>query len=105
LRHSFDAIVSNPPYIAPRDIEQLQTQVKDFEPRLALDGGEDGLDCYRALASQCKVLLRDGGSLICELGAGQFEAVREIFGNNGWSVGDAIFDLQRIARVLPARLI
>lgn len=100
---SFDVIVSNPPYIAPRDIETLQTQVKDFEPRSALDGGEDGLDCYRQIAAQCGALLAPDGVLACELGAGQFAAVRTIFEANGWKVGDAIFDLQGIARVLSAQ--
>jgi release factor glutamine methyltransferase len=99
----FDVLVSNPPYIAPREIETLQTQVKDFEPRSALDGGSDGLDCYRQLASQCEVLLSPGGVLACELGRGQFEEVRAIFEANGWNVGDAIFDLQGIARVLTAQ--
>jgi release factor glutamine methyltransferase len=98
----FDVIVSNPPYIAPRDIAKLQTQIKDFEPRRALDGGEDGLDCYRQLAAQSGVLLAPGGVLACELGTDQFEAARQIFTDCGWKVGDAIFDLQGIARVLVA---
>lgn len=100
---SFDVIVSNPPYIAPRDIEELQVQVRKFEPRSALDGGEDGLDCYRQLAAQCKVLLRPDGIFACELGAGQFEDVRAIFDNAGWRVENPILDFAGIARVLVAR--
>jgi release factor glutamine methyltransferase len=99
----FDVVVSNPPYIAPRDIEKLPAQIKDFEPRRALDGGEDGLNCYRQLAAQCGTLLAPGGVLACELGVGQFETARAIFTEHGWKVGDAIFDLQGIARVLVAQ--
>jgi release factor glutamine methyltransferase len=103
-KESFDVIVSNPPYIAPRDIENLQTQIKDYEPRSALDGGEDGLDCYRQIAAQCGVLIKPGGALFCELGANQFDEVREIFERHSWKVEAQIFDFAGFARVLIARL-
>ena len=102
-RHVFDAILTNPPYIARAEIEILQTQVRDFEPRGALDGGEDGLDCYRQLAAQCREILAPGGVFRAELGAGQFDAVRTIFAAHGWQVAAPLFDFQGIARVLTAR--
>lgn len=103
LAGKLDAILSNPPYIASEEIETLQTQVKDFEPRSALDGGEDGLDCYRQLANQCAELLAPDGFLAVELGAGQFAAVKEIFEYSGWQVEEAILDFAGIERVLVAK--
>jgi release factor glutamine methyltransferase len=100
----FDCLLSNPPYIAAREIEELQIQIKKFEPRAALDGGEDGLNCYRELAVQCRVLLKPGGALLCELGYGQFEDVRAIFEACNWSVENPVFDGAGIARVALARI-
>lgn len=101
---AFDVIVSNPPYIAPRDITELPVQIRDYEPRGALDGGPDGLDCYRQIARQCRVLLAPGGTLACELGIGQFDSVRHIFQSDGWNVDVPISDFQGIARVIVTRL-
>ena len=98
----FDLLLCNPPYIATREIETLTPQIRDWEPRPALDGGEDGLHCYRQLAAQCPALLQPGGALLVELGAGQFEAVRAIFEDSNWTVASPIFDLAGIARVLAA---
>jgi release factor glutamine methyltransferase len=102
LEGKFDAVLSNPPYIAAAEIETLQPQIRDWEPRAALDGGADGLDCYRRIATQCSPLLAPNGSLIVELGAGQFDMVREIFTISGWVVTEPIFDLAGISRVLVA---
>lgn len=99
----FAVVVSNPPYIASGEMAALQTQIKDFEPGVALDGGPDGLDCYRKIAAQCGPLLQTNGVLFYELGAGQFAEVKAIFQKWGWKVGEPIFDLQGIARVLTAR--
>jgi release factor glutamine methyltransferase len=99
----FDAVLSNPPYIAPAEIETLQPQIRDWEPRAALDGGTDGLDCYRHIAAQCGPLLASNGFLMVELGAGQFDMVREIFIAAHWTVAPPIFDLAGIARVFVAQ--
>lgn len=99
----FDLILSNPPYIAAREIETLQTQIKNFEPRAALDGGDDGLNCYRQIAAQCRVLLKPTGALLLELGAGQFEEVRAIFEAHKWRVEKPVLDFASIERVLVAR--
>lgn len=98
----FGCVVSNPPYISQSDIEELPPQIKDFEPRLALDGGGDGLSCYRDIARQCGVLLQPNGFLLAELGAGQFADVRAIFEREGWNVASPIYDLAGHERVLSA---
>lgn len=72
---TFDLIVSNPPYIAGPEFAALQAEVRDWEPRLALDGGQDGLDFYRRLLQDCPVQLRPGGWLVMEVGSTQSEAV------------------------------
>ena len=72
---TFDLIVSNPPYIAGPEFAALQAEVRDWEPRLALDGGKDGLDFYRRLLQDCPVQLRPGGWLVMEVGSTQSEAV------------------------------
>lgn len=77
-KDAFDIIVSNPPYIETNVIETLQTEVKDYEPRLALDGGGDGLDFYRRITAIAPQMLEKGGMLAFEIGYNQGEAVREL---------------------------
>ena len=79
----FDIIVSNPPYIETEIIKTLDESVKDFEPMLALDGGESGLEFYEYLAENAKHYLKNGGRLYCEIGFNQGESVPEIFAKNG----------------------
>jgi len=78
LEGAFDLIVANPPYIASGDIAGLAREVKDYDPRLALDGGADGLDAYRALAPQIARLLAPAGRFFVEVGAGQAADVMSI---------------------------
>ena len=75
---TFDLVVSNPPYIATDEIDTLDPEVKDHEPRLALDGGADGLDAYRQLAPEVLRVLRPDGLLAFEIGHTQAEAVSAI---------------------------
>jgi release factor glutamine methyltransferase len=96
---SFDLVVSNPPYIAARDGESLQPEVRDHEPALALFGGEDGLAIYRRLIPEASRLLRPGGWLMMELG--DAAAVREMCAD--WADVEIVNDLAGIARVLIAR--
>ena len=79
----FELVVSNPPYIPSAEIDTLMPEVRDHEPRLALDGGTDGLDAYRALARQARELLVPGGWLLVEVGAGQAEQVRQLWQEAG----------------------
>ena len=71
LNETFDVVVSNPPYIPTSDIAALEREVREYDPHRALDGGADGLDCYRAIARRAPHLLRNAGVLIVEIGAGQ----------------------------------
>ncbi len=96
----FDAIVCNPPYIPTVDIEALDISVRDYEPRIALDGGPDGLDYYRAIAAKWKPALRLGGVLIFEVGIGQAAAVGDILGENGYEDIKTLTDTQGILRVV-----
>ncbi len=82
----FDLIVSNPPYIATAEIATLQPEVRDFDPRLALDGGTDGLEFYRILAGQGGARLNPGGKIMVEFGDGQAAAITEIFSRENWIV-------------------
>ena len=100
----FDLIVSNPPYIPHDEIATLMPEVRDFDPHLALDGGSDGLDGYRAIAADAHRLLAPGGRLIVELGAGQEGAVRALFTKAGLTVGKARDDLGGIARALSVTI-
>ncbi|MBI9090902.1 MAG: peptide chain release factor N(5)-glutamine methyltransferase [Desulfobacterium sp.] len=77
----FDLVVSNPPYIPTRDIEALQPEINRFEPRLALDGGVDGLDCIRTIMAEACDYLVPGGILLMETGSDQREGVDRIFKN------------------------
>lgn len=100
----FDLVVSNPPYIAHDEIASLAPEVRDYDPKVALDGGDDGLAAYRAIAGEAKRLLAPGGRLFVELGSGQEEAVGALFTNAGLTVGIARKDLAGIPRVLGVGL-
>lgn len=99
----FDLIVSNPPYIPSAEIATLQTEVRDFDPRAALDGGADGLDFYRLLAAQAAACLRPGGKIMLEFGDGQAAAIRKLFAAPGWSVEAVRADYTQRDRILIAR--
>ena len=86
LRGRFDIIVSNPPYIPSATIDTLQREVKGFEPRLALDGGEDGLDIYRKIALDASKYLNRDGTVMMEVGEGEAEAVVKMFKNTAYSM-------------------
>ena len=104
LAGPFYLIVSNPPYVVRGDIASLAPEVRDYDPALALDGGADGLDAYRAIAAQAHRLLAPGGRLIVELGAGQEAAVRALFTKAGLTVAAARDDLAGIPRALSATI-
>jgi release factor glutamine methyltransferase len=103
LEGPFDLIVSNPPYIPTADLAELPREVRDFDPRLALDGGIDGLAAYRRILSESRRLLAPGGWLLVELGVDQAAAVTGIA--NLWCVSDVrtFWDLAGADRVVAAR--
>jgi release factor glutamine methyltransferase len=100
----FDLVVSNPPYIAAQDIFGLQPEVRDYDPRLALDGGSDGLFAYRALAASLKALMNEKALALFEIGEGQEEDVIRIFEGAGWKSVASRKDLGGIPRVLAFTL-
>ena len=100
----FDVIACNPPYIPPGDLEGLDVSVKDFEPLMALDGGVDGLDFYRVIASKWKSALRLGGTLIFEVGIDQAEAVAQIMADNGFENIITTEDTGGIQRVVEGTI-
>jgi release factor glutamine methyltransferase len=103
LTDIFDLVVSNPPYIASADIDTLSPEVR-YDPRRALDGGADGLDCYRTIAGQAPRLLRPNGDLVVELGISQEPAVATLFRTAGLIPSPARPDLLGIPRALHARV-
>lgn len=100
----FDIIVSNPPYIARGAIATLDPEVRDYDPRLALDGGTDGLDAYRAIAVTAPGHLARGGRLIVELGLGQADPVMSLFAASGMAILSIRADLAGIPRALTAAM-
>jgi len=100
LEPGFDIILANPPYINSSIIGDLMPEVRDYEPRLALDGGDDGLDAYRRLAPELAQLLAAQGIAALELGEGQFPAVAELIKGVGLAILGARHDLSGIERCM-----
>ncbi len=99
----FDLIVSNPPYITTEEMAQLPKSVADFEPHLALHGGDDGLDFYRAIAENYSAALKPGGYLCFEFGMGQGDAVCDLLTINGYTILERSRDYNDIERAVLAR--
>ena len=99
----FDLIISNPPYIASTEIATLEPEVRDFDPRAALDGGADGLDFYRRLARESAAFLKPDGKIMVEFGDGQADAIKNIYIGEKWIVEAVQEDYSHRARILVAR--
>jgi len=99
----FELVISNPPYIPTAEIASLQPEVRDYDPRAALDGGPDGLDFYRRLASEAAKFLKPDGKIMVELGDGQVDAARQIFESQKWIVEAVKQDYSQRLRILIAR--
>jgi release factor glutamine methyltransferase len=107
IEGTFDLILSNPPYLASHEIAGLAEEVAAYDPRLALDGGPDGLDAYRRIAAGTRQVLAEGGRLVLEIGAGQEAQVADIVCGAGLELDDTgpvWRDLAGRARVVAARL-
>lgn len=103
-RRKFDIIVSNPPYIPSKDIEKLDKNVRECDPTLALDGGEDGLDFYREITAKATSRLNANGMLFYEVGKGQASSVRKLMRENGFEEIKTIKDYNKIERIVCGKL-
>lgn len=99
----FDLIVSNPPYIPTADLDSLQPEVRDHDPRAALDGGPDGLDFHRRLAQESEPWLKPGAAIMLEFGDNQADSIRDIFSAQKWIVEAVEEDYSRRPRIFVAR--
>ena len=99
---TFDAVVSNPPYVPEPDLQTLQAEVRDFEPTVALKGGYEGLVVVERIARAAPGRLVDGGLLLIEIGFNQSIKVKDMLTNDIWSAIDFLPDLQGIPRILAA---
>ena len=102
IRGKFDVIVCNPPYIKRGDLSSLQSEVRDYEPMSALDGGEDGLDFYRRLAKDAPKKLKKGGTLLMECGQGQAQEIVKLFKKFDYAM--ITRDLEGVERYIRAVL-
>lgn len=100
----FDLLVSNPPYIERKVIPTLMEEVREYDPYLALDGGEDGLDFYRRIVEQAPDYLCRGGRILMEIGSGQAQAVSELLREAGFKEIDVCRDFAGLDRVVSGRL-
>ena len=101
LRGRFDIIITNPPYIPTATVETLQREVKDYEPRLALDGGEDGMDFYRRIAEETGKYLTRGGMLIMEVGEGEAQEVVKMFKGHAYAMVAQDFNgIERYVKII-----
>ncbi len=99
----FDLVISNPPYIPAGEIEGLDPEVREFDPRQALDGGTDGLKFYSLLAAEARERLKTRGSMMLEFGDGQAEAISNLLSKAGWDIEAVERDLSGRERILVAR--
>jgi release factor glutamine methyltransferase len=103
LQQSFDAVISNPPYITDEEMESLAPEVRDYEPRAALAAGKDGLDVIRRLLPEAEALLAPGGQLFLEIGKDMEPQLKDLLSKTELTWEKTVPDLQRIPRVVIAR--
>ena len=97
----FDFIISNPPYVGENEADKVQRQVREFEPKIAVFSGKEGMDIYRKLIPEAHAALRPGGWFVTEIGYSEEEKVRSLL--DGWTEVQVTADLQGIPRVIAAR--
>ncbi|MFK7903296.1 MAG: peptide chain release factor N(5)-glutamine methyltransferase [Nitratireductor sp.] len=96
----FDFVVSNPPYIISKEIDELQIEVKNHDPAIALDGGADGLQFYERIFDEAKLVLKEGGLLYLETGHGQHEDLSVMGAKKGWGLVSKHLDLSGLERIM-----
>ena len=104
IADKFNVIISNPPYICREDLLELEADVRDFDPEIALDGGLDGLDSYRRFIPEVGNHIQNGGWLFLEIGAGQLEGIEQLLELNGFVTVSKISDLAQIWRCVAAKM-
>ena len=97
----FDFVVSNPPYVGESEMDKVQKQVREFEPKIAVFSGEEGMDIYRRLIPEAREALKPGGMLVVEIGFSSEQQVRELL--QDWADVQVTADLQGIPRVISAK--
>tara|TARA_A100001011_G_scaffold387647_1_gene465809 strand:- start:292 stop:1122 length:831 start_codon:yes stop_codon:yes gene_type:complete len=100
ITSTFDLIVSNPPYLTKYQFNNADPEVKNYEPKLALVGGNDGLKFYREYSNNLKKLMNKKSNFLCEIGIDQKQNCEEIFQNSGLNLNKIVHDLQGIERIL-----
>ena len=100
IKNKFDLIVSNPPYLSKKEFENVSSEIKNFEPKVALDGGVDGLFFYREFAKKIPNIMNKNGHLIIEIGESQFNDCKEIFNSSGLNLVKKVRDLQKKDRIM-----
>ena len=100
INSKFDLIVSNPPYLKNDEFDNTDPEIKNFEPKLALVGGHDGLKFYREYSNTLQNLMNKKAYFVCEIGINQLKDCEEIFQNSGLNLTNIVYDLQGIERIL-----
>lgn len=100
INDKFDIIISNPPYIPTKEIDALEPEVNKFNPLLALDGGNDGLDCYKYLSKSLQKNIKNSTKIFLEIGKGQENDINNIFSANNYKLLNMYKDLSGVNRVL-----
>jgi release factor glutamine methyltransferase len=100
INSKFDLIVSNPPYLSNKEFDDISIEIKNFEPKIALDGGKDGLNFYREFANIIPNLMNKNGHMIIEIGENQFNDCKQIFSTSGLNLIKKIQDLQKKDRIM-----
>ncbi len=105
IAHKFDLIISNPPYISRDHISGLESDVRDYDPRRALDGGHDGLNSYREIFGNIAQIIKPGGWLVIEFGSSQADALAPMIKNAGFAQTDIIRDMSGHFRALKGKFV
>tara|TARA_B100001057_G_scaffold145295_1_gene145238 strand:- start:238 stop:573 length:336 start_codon:yes stop_codon:yes gene_type:complete len=100
INSNFDLIVSNPPYLTKNQYDDTDPEIKNYEPKLALIGGDDGLEFYREYSNILQNLMNKNANFICEIGINQRHSCEQIFQNSGLYLNKIVNDLQGIERIL-----
>ena len=100
IKDRYDIIVSNPPYLTECEYEKAQEEIKNFEPKVALVGGADGLQIYRILSKKIDYIMTNNSYFVCEIGKGQLDSIKDIFQNTNLVLKKISKDLNKIDRTL-----